>query len=235
MPTLDKLARERTDLHAVAHGGALFADPVHAADGAQPHFERHGRDHGGRQRISGLARAASRRNAATIAQIFRTTATAHSGSARTTTCRSRMSPRAATARPGRSVRDSSASTGSSAARPTNGIRTWSRTTTSSSRRASPEQGYHLSKDLADQAIKMIRNQQAATPSKPWFMWLQPGGQPRPTPRSEGVHRQVQGQVRRRLRSLPHWVLARMIEKGIVPKDTKLTPINPLPGVAGESG
>ena len=72
-----------------------------------------------------------------------------------------MSPRVATARRGRSARGSSATTGSSAARPTNGIRTWSRTIISSSRPSTPEQGYHLSKDLADQAIKMMRNQQAA--------------------------------------------------------------------------
>lgn len=35
---------------------------------------------------------------------------------------------------------------------------------------SPENGYHLSKDLADQAIKMIRDQKASSPSKPWFMF-----------------------------------------------------------------
>jgi arylsulfatase len=38
----------------------------------------------------------------------------------------------------------------------------------------PEDGYHLSKDLADQAIKMIQDQKASHPSKPWFMWLCPG-------------------------------------------------------------
>ena len=38
----------------------------------------------------------------------------------------------------------------------------------------PEQGYHLSKDLADQAIGMIRDQKASNPSRPWFMWFNPG-------------------------------------------------------------
>src|SRR5512143_2228480 len=38
----------------------------------------------------------------------------------------------------------------------------------------PEDGYHLSKDLADQAIQMIRDQKAGNPSKPWFMWFCPG-------------------------------------------------------------
>lgn len=38
---------------------------------------------------------------------------------------------------------------------------------------SPEEGYHLSKDLADQALKMLRNQNASNPSKPWYMWFCP--------------------------------------------------------------
>ncbi len=38
----------------------------------------------------------------------------------------------------------------------------------------PEDGYHLSKDLADQALKMLRDQRSANPSKPWFMWFCPG-------------------------------------------------------------
>lgn len=38
----------------------------------------------------------------------------------------------------------------------------------------PEDGYHLSKDLVDQALQMIRDQKASNPSKPWFMWLCPG-------------------------------------------------------------
>ena len=38
----------------------------------------------------------------------------------------------------------------------------------------PEEGYHLSKDLTDHAIKMLRDQKASNPSKPWFMWFNPG-------------------------------------------------------------
>jgi arylsulfatase len=30
----------------------------------------------------------------------------------------------------------------------------------------PKEGYHLSKDLADQAIQMIKDQKATNPSKP---------------------------------------------------------------------
>ena len=37
----------------------------------------------------------------------------------------------------------------------------------------PEDGYHLSKDLADKAIEMLRDQNATNPSKPWYMWFNP--------------------------------------------------------------
>ena len=36
-----------------------------------------------------------------------------------------------------------------------------------------EEGYHLSKDLADHALQMISDQKASNPSKPWYMWLSP--------------------------------------------------------------
>jgi arylsulfatase len=39
---------------------------------------------------------------------------------------------------------------------------------------SPQEGYHLSKDLADQALQMIKDQKAGNPSKPWYMWFCPG-------------------------------------------------------------
>ena len=65
----------------------------------------------------------------------------------------------------------------------------------------PEKGYHLSKDLADTAIGMIRDQKATNPSRPWFMWYNPGANHAAPPRAAGVRREVQGQVRRRLRGL----------------------------------
>jgi len=34
----------------------------------------------------------------------------------------------------------------------------------------PEQGYHLSEDLADDAIGWLQNQKAFTPDKPFYMY-----------------------------------------------------------------
>jgi arylsulfatase A-like enzyme len=38
----------------------------------------------------------------------------------------------------------------------------------------PEGGFHRSKDLADPALRVIRDQKASNPSKTWFMWFCPG-------------------------------------------------------------
>ena len=40
--------------------------------------------------------------------------------------------------------------------------------------ASPEDGYHLTTDLADQALSMIRDQKNAAPEKPFFLYFAPG-------------------------------------------------------------
>ncbi len=59
-------------------------------------------------------------------------------------------------------------------KPTNGTPTWWKIIIILSHHIIPKKGYHLSKDLADQAIKMISDQKSANPSKPWFMWYCPG-------------------------------------------------------------
>jgi len=94
--------------------------------------------------------------------------------------------------------------------------------------ATPEQGYHLSKDLADQAIKMIRNQQATSPSKPWFMFYNPGANHAPHHAPQEYIDKYKGKFDDGYEAYRSWVLARMIEKGVLPVGTKLTPINPLP-------
>ncbi|MBN8548744.1 MAG: arylsulfatase [Deltaproteobacteria bacterium] len=92
----------------------------------------------------------------------------------------------------------------------------------------PDEGYHLSKDLADQAIKMLRNQQATNPSKPWFMWFNPGANHAPHHAPQEYIEKYKGKFDDGYDAYRTWVLQRMIEKGVVPKNTKLTPINPLP-------
>ncbi len=92
----------------------------------------------------------------------------------------------------------------------------------------PEQGYHLSKDLADQAITMIRDQKASNPSKPWYMWFCPGANHAPHHAPQEYIDKYKGKFDAGYEAYREWVLPRMIAKGILPKDTQMTPINPLP-------
>ncbi len=98
-----------------------------------------------------------------------------------------------------------------------------------------EEGYHLSKDLADQAIRMLRNQNASNPSKPWFMWYCPGANHAPHHSPQEYADKYKGKFDDGYDAYREWVLQRMIEKGIMPAGTKLTPMNPLAdGVANEA-
>jgi arylsulfatase A-like enzyme len=94
--------------------------------------------------------------------------------------------------------------------------------------ASPEKGYHLSKDLADQAIQMIRDQKASNPSRPWFMWFCPGANHAPHQAPQEYIDKYKGKFDDGYDAYRKWVLPRMIAKGILPQGTELTPFNPLP-------
>lgn len=93
---------------------------------------------------------------------------------------------------------------------------------------SPEEGYHLSKDLVDKAIEMIRDQKATHPSKPWFMWLCPGANHAPHQCPKEYIDKYKGKFDDGYETYREWVLPRMIAKGLLPEGTKLTPLNPMP-------
>jgi len=92
----------------------------------------------------------------------------------------------------------------------------------------PEEGYHLSKDLADHAISMIRDLKAGNPSKPWFMWYCPGANHAPHQCPEEYIEKYKGKFDDGYEAYREWVLPRMIAKGIIPDSTRLTPFNPMP-------
>ena len=100
--------------------------------------------------------------------------------------------------------------------------------------ATPEEGYHLSKDLADQALRMLRDQHSATPSKPWYLWFCPGANHAPHHAPQEYIDKYKGKFDAGYEAYREWVLARMIERGVMPKGTELTPLNPMPAdVANE--
>jgi arylsulfatase A-like enzyme len=92
----------------------------------------------------------------------------------------------------------------------------------------PEQGYHLSKDFADEAIKMLRDQKASNPSKPWFMWFCPGANHAPHQAPADYIAKYKGKFDEGYEAYRTWVLQRMIDKGVLPKGTQMTPLNPMP-------
>jgi arylsulfatase A-like enzyme len=93
---------------------------------------------------------------------------------------------------------------------------------------SPEEGYHLSKDLADKGIEMIRDLKSGSPSRPWFMWFCPGANHAPHHCPQEFIDKYKGKFDDGYEAYREWALPRMIEKGILPNGTDLTPMNPMP-------
>jgi arylsulfatase len=91
----------------------------------------------------------------------------------------------------------------------------------------PEDGYHLSKDLADKAIGFIRDVKASAPTRPWFMWFCPGANHAPHHAPQEYIDRYKGKFDDGYEAYREWVLPRMIEKGILPEGTELTPMNPM--------
>ena len=127
------------------------------------------------------------------------TATRPRSSASATRCRCGRPARSDRSTPGRpAAAGSSTSTASSAARPTSTTRRSTRARRRSSPTKTPEEGYHFTEDMTDQAIGWVRQQKSLMPDKPFFVYYAPGRDPRAPPRAHGVVGQVPGPVRRRL-------------------------------------
>jgi arylsulfatase A-like enzyme len=92
----------------------------------------------------------------------------------------------------------------------------------------PEDGYHFSKDIVDKAITYIQDGKQSRPEKPWYLWLCPGANHAPHHAPQEYIDKYKGQFDDGYEAYREWVLKRMIERGILPPDTELTPINPLP-------
>ncbi|ALR13354.1 arylsulfatase [Mycobacteroides saopaulense] len=92
----------------------------------------------------------------------------------------------------------------------------------------PQDGYHLSKDLADKALRMLKDQRATNPSKPWYLWFCPGANHAPHHSPAEYTEKYKGKFDDGYEAYREWVLGRMVEKGVIPKGTKLTPLNPMP-------
>ena len=96
------------------------------------------------------------------------------------------------------------------------------------------ENYHLSKDLADQAIQMLKDQKASNPSKPWYLWFCPGANHAPhqildPEKTISDYYKYKGVFDGGYEAYRQEVLPEMIKKGILPKRIQLTDLNPLEG------
>lgn len=88
---------------------------------------------------------------------------------------------------------------------------------------SPEQGYHFTDDMTDEAIAWTQNVRAADQDKPWFVYFSTSGVHAPHHAPKEWREKYKGQFDYgwdKQRELTH---ARQLEMGIIPKGTKLTP------------
>ena len=91
----------------------------------------------------------------------------------------------------------------------------------------PQDGYHFSSDIADKAISFIRDTKQSRPEKPWYLWYCPGANHAPNHAPKDYIAKYKGKFDDGYEAYREWVLARMIERDILPKGTALTPINPM--------
>jgi arylsulfatase len=91
----------------------------------------------------------------------------------------------------------------------------------------PEDGYHLSRDLADRAMGFIRDSKQTEPDKPWYLWFCPGANHAPHHAPAEYIEKYRGMFDDGYEAYREWVLPRMIARGILPEGTELTDINPM--------
>jgi arylsulfatase A-like enzyme len=86
----------------------------------------------------------------------------------------------------------------------------------------PEEGYHLSEDLADRAIRFIQDQQQATPDRPFFCYLATGAVHAPHQAPADYIDAYRGRFDGGWEAWREATFARQVAAGIVPEGTTLT-------------
>jgi arylsulfatase A-like enzyme len=90
----------------------------------------------------------------------------------------------------------------------------------------PEEGYHLSKDLADKAIEFIRDSKVIAPDKPWLMYFCPGCGHAPHHVPKEWADRYEGKFDMGYEKYREIVLANQKRLGLIPENTELPPVNP---------
>jgi arylsulfatase len=101
--------------------------------------------------------------------------------------------------------------------------------------ATPEEGYHLSADIADRTIEFIRDSKVIAPDKPWFAYVCPGAGHAPHHVFAEWADRYAGRFDMGYERYREIVLENQKRLGIVPPDTELSPMNPYADVKGPNG
>jgi arylsulfatase A-like enzyme len=86
----------------------------------------------------------------------------------------------------------------------------------------PEEGYHLTEDLADHAVTWVRTQKALMPDKPFFMYFAPGATHAPHHVPQEWIDKYRGKFAHGWDKQREVTFAREKELGVVPADAELT-------------
>jgi arylsulfatase A-like enzyme len=87
----------------------------------------------------------------------------------------------------------------------------------------PEEGYHLTEDLADKAIAWVGQQKALMPDKPFFMYFAPGATHAPHHVPKEWIEKYEGKFDGGWDGQRERTFARQKELGVIPPDCELTP------------
>lgn len=90
-------------------------------------------------------------------------------------------------------------------------------------RRPPGENYHLTEDLAEQAVRWIKLQNSLAPERPFFLYFAPGATHAPLQVPEPWIDRYQGQFSQGWDILREEIIERQKALGVVPDDARLTP------------
>jgi arylsulfatase A-like enzyme len=90
----------------------------------------------------------------------------------------------------------------------------------------PEDGYHLSADLVDRSIQLVRTQQSMTPERPFFLYLAFGATHAPHQAPDEYLDKWRGHFDEGWDVWRQRVFERQLDEGVIPPGTELAPRNP---------
>ena len=225
-PTAERLAANGLQVQPLSHHRALLADTAGAADRAQPPHGRHGRHHrnghiGARQqldpsqdlRAAGRDAQAERLRDRPVRQVPRS---------------------AAVGRPARWVRSTPGPPAAAfeyfygfiGGETNQYYPALYEGTTPVEPDKTPEEGYHFTEDLANKAIKWVRQQKALMPDKPFFMYFAPGATHAPHHVPKEWSDKYKGKFDQGWDKLREETFARQKKLGVIPPDCELTKRHP---------